>query len=281
MRLGAHMSIAGGVHKAISRGLEIGCKAIQIFVKSNRSWKAREFKESEFDTFKSIRKEHENDIRSIFVHGTYLVNLASEKKDVLAKSIDCFEVELDLATKFGLDYLVFHPGAPRDMGLKKGTEQIIDSLNEIVKKFPKSEVKILLENTAGQGSTIGKKFSEIRSILDGLDEENRFGLCFDTCHAFAAGYDISNEKSYNKTFDEIDDEIGLDRLLAFHINDSKYELGTNHDRHEHIGDGYIGKGGFIFLINDERFKDHPGTLETPKTDRFKDDLEILRSLKKD
>ncbi len=280
MKLGAHMSVAGGFEKSIDRGLEIGCEAIQIFVKSNRSWKAREFKDQEFETFKKARKAHEHEISSAFVHGTYLVNLAAEDKDVLAKSIECFEVEYDLATKFGLDFLVFHPGAPKSMGLAEGIAQIASNLNEIAKKFPKSPVKILLENTAGQGSTVGRKFSEIREIIDKIEEPKRFGLCFDTCHAFAAGYDIRTEKPYEKTMAEIDGEIGLENLHAFHVNDSKFELGTNHDRHEHIGDGLIGLEGFRLIVNDDRFKNHPGTIETPDDTKFAEDLRKLRSLLK-
>nr|MDO8117570.1 deoxyribonuclease IV [Candidatus Sigynarchaeota archaeon] len=279
MKLGAHMSVAGGFEKSIERGLEIGCEAIQIFVKSNRSWKAREFKDEEFETFKKTRKGQDK-ITSAFVHGTYLVNLAAEDKDVLVKSIECFEVEYDLATKFGLDFLVFHPGAPKSMGLDEGITQIAKNLNKIAKKFSKSPVKILLENTAGQGSTIGKYFGEIKQIIDKLEEPRRFGLCFDTCHAFAAGYDIRTEKTYEKTMKEIDDEIGLENLHAFHVNDSKFELGTNHDRHEHIGDGLIGLEGFRLIVNDARFENHPGTLETPDDTKFADDLRKLRSLLK-
>ena len=278
MHLGAHMSIAGGVEKSIDRGLEIGCEAIQIFVKSNRSWRAREFKEREFTTFKNTWKKHEKEVRSVFVHGTYLVNLGAEDPSILNKSIECFDVELGLATRFGLDFLVFHPGAPKKMGLDKGIEQVAASLNEIAKKHAKSRVKILLENTAGQGSTIGRKFSEIRSILERLEEPARFGMCFDTCHAYCAGYDITDPASYEASFKEIDDEIGLDRLFAFHINDSKHELGSNHDRHEHIGEGMMGIEGFRLLVNDERFASHPATLETPDTEKFPRDLERLRAL---
>jgi len=278
MKLGAHMSTAKHKYLAIERGLEIGCESVQVFVKSNRSWSAGSLDEKEIKMFKEKREENKDKISSIFCHGTYLVNLAAEDKDILDKSITCFNLELDYSTKLGLDFLVFHPGAPKDMGFEKGVEQIASSLNGIAKEFSKSPVKILLENTAGQGSTIGKSFAELKKILDKLEEPNRFGICFDTCHAWAAGYDISKEKTYEKTFKELDDEIGLDQVYAFHINDSKYELGTNHDRHEHIGEGFIGTGGFKFLVNDSRFKDHPATLETPKTENFEEDLKRLRAL---
>jgi len=272
------VSAAGGKHKSILRGLNIGCEAIQIFVKSNRSWRAGALTEADVKKFKETRMEHTEKIRSIMCHGTYLVNLAAENEEVLNKSIECFKVELDYSTRLELDYLVFHPGSPKSIGLNKGIEQIASSLNEIIKSFPKSRVLILLENTAGQGTMIGRKFSELRKILDKIEEQKRVGICFDTCHAFAAGYDITEEKGYEKTFNEIDDEIGLDRLYAFHINDSKYDLATNRDRHAHIGEGFIGTEGFRLLINDDRFRDHPATLETPDPELFPRDLERLRAL---
>lgn len=278
MKLGAHMSTAKHKYLAIERGLEIGCESVQVFVKSNRRWSAGKLDEKEIEMFKEKREANKDKISSIFCHGTYLVNLAAENKEILDKSITCFNLELDYSTKLGLDFLVFHPGAPKDMGFEKGVQQIASSLNGIAKVFSKSPVKILLENTAGQGSTIGKTFVELRKIMDKLEEPNRFGICFDTCHGWAAGYDISKEKTYEKTFKELDDEIGIDKVYAFHINDSKYELGTNHDRHEHIGEGFIGTEGFKFLVNDARFKDHPATLETPKTENFEEDLKRLRAL---
>nr|MDO8088963.1 deoxyribonuclease IV [Candidatus Sigynarchaeum springense] len=279
MRIGAHMSAAGGFENAIKGGSEINCEAVQMFVKSNRSWGARAVKDEEFGTFKSVRSAQSN-ISSIFCHGTYLVNLAAEDKEILAKSITCFELEYDISTKLGLDFLVFHPGAPKAMGLDRGIAQVARSLNAIAKKFPGSPVKILLENTAGQGSTIGRTWSELRQILDKLEEPKRFGLCFDTCHAFAAGYDIRTEKIYEKTMKEVNDEIGLDRIYAFHLNDSEHELGTNHDRHAHIGEGQIGTEGFRWLVNDPRFKDHPGTVETPDEEKFPQDLKRLKGLRK-
>ncbi|MHA1794107.1 MAG: deoxyribonuclease IV [Promethearchaeota archaeon] len=272
------MSTAGGKYKAILRGLEIGCESIQLFVKSNRSWRAGELKQEEISKFKKTWAEHSGEIASIFCHGTYLVNLAASDKEILKKSIECFKLELDYSIKLGLDFLVFHPGSPKNMDKDKGIQQIVESLNEISKLIKNSKIMILLENTAGQGSSIGANFSELSQILNNLENQKNFGVCFDTCHAFAAGYDISKEKSYEKTFKEFDDEIGIDRLRAFHVNDSVHELGSRHDRHAHVGEGLIGLQGFTYLVNDERFKDHPATLETPKTELFKQDLERLRSL---
>lgn len=278
VKIGAHMSVAGGFENSISSGLEIGCEAVQIFVKSNRSWTTREVNPDEFETFKKARSDQTN-ISSIFCHGTYLVNLAAEDNAVLQKSITCFELEYDLSTKLGLDYLVFHPGAPKKMGVEKGIAQIAKSLNNITTKFPDSPVRILLENTAGQGSTIGRTFVELKEILDKLDEQKRYGVCFDTCHAFCAGYDISKEDTYEKVMKDFDNEIGLDRLLAFHINDSENEAGSNRDRHAHIGEGLIGVEGFRWLINDARFTDHPGALETPDSEKFPQDIEKLKGLR--
>src|SRR5512137_2488733 len=197
MRIGAHMSAAGGFENAIKGGLEIDCESVQMFVKSNRSWAGRAVKPEEYSIFKETR-DRQAAISSIFCHGTYLVNLAAEDADVLSKSIMCFELEYALCMNLGLDYLVFHPGAPKKMGLDKGIEQIVSSLNGIVKRYPKSQVKILLENDAGQGSRIGREWSELRRILDNLEEPERYGICFDTCHAFASGHDISTEKAYEK-----------------------------------------------------------------------------------
>ena len=272
------MSVAGGFENAISSGLEINCEAVQLFVKSNRSWTTREVDPEEFETFKNARAA-QSSISSIFCHGTYLVNLAAEDPSVLQKSITCFELEYDLSTKLGLDHLVFHPGAPKKMGTDKGISQIAESLNGIAAKFPESPVKILLENTAGQGSTIGRKFTELKQILDKLDDQKRYGVCFDTCHAFCAGYDISKEDTYEKVMKEFDDEIGLDHLLAFHLNDAENDLGSNKDRHAHIGEGTIGVKGFKWLINDSRFANHPGALETPDSEKFPQDLEKLKGLR--
>ncbi|MHA1680727.1 MAG: deoxyribonuclease IV [Promethearchaeota archaeon] len=280
MKLGAHMSTAGGKHKAIERGLAINCESIQVFVKSNRRWKAGALTEKDIEKFRQVRQAHEGEISSIICHGTYLVNLAAQEPENLQKSIDCFEVELDYCTKLGLDSLVFHPGSPRKMGKDKGIVQIAESLNDIMKKFAKSPVLVLLENTAGQGSAIGTSFSELSKILDLLEEQKKFGVCYDTCHGFCAGYDIRDEKTYNKTMKTFDDEIGLDRIRAFHINDSMYDLGEKRDRHAHIGEGKIGKEGFTHLVNDSRFEDIPGTLETPDAEKYEHDLKLLRSLVK-
>lgn len=278
MRIGAHMSAAGGFENSIKGGVEIDCESVQMFVKSNRSWGGRVVKDEEYTVFKDTRAKQTR-ISSIFCHGTYLVNLAAEDKEILQKSIACFELEYDLSTKLGLDFLVFHPGAPKKMGLDKGIMQVATSLNAIVKKFPRSPVLILLENTAGQGSTIGRTWHELRQILEKLEEPRRFGLCFDTCHAFTAGHDIRTEKAYEKTMKAIDDEIGIDRIRAFHLNDSENEFGSNHDRHAHVGEGHIGTDGFRFLINDPRFTNHPGTIETPDSEKFPQDLARLKGLR--
>ncbi len=278
MRIGAHMSAAGGFENAIKYGTEIDCESVQMFVKSNRSWAGRAVKPEEYGTFKEAR-DRQAAISSIFCHGTYLVNLAAEDAEILAKSIMCFELEYALCTNLGLDFLVFHPGAPKKMGLDKGIAQIASSLNDIAKRYPKSQVKILLENDAGQGSRIGREWPELRRILDKLEEPERYGICFDTCHAFASGHDIRTEKAYEKTMKDIDDQIGIDRLYAFHLNDSEYDLGSNHDRHAHIGEGYIKTEGFRWLVNDPRFKNHPGTIETPDEEKFPQDLARLKGLR--
>lgn len=262
MGVGAHMSISGGLHKALIRGKEVKCDTIQIFTKSNMQWKARELAQEEIELFKKTQAD--TAITPVVGHDTYLINLASPDKETYKKSVDSFIMEMLRSESLGLPYLIMHPGAHKDKGEKWGLKRIASSFNTIFKATKDTHIKVLLETTAGQGSSLGYTFEHLAEIMDMVDEPERLGVCYDTCHTFAAGYDIRAKKAYNATLREFDRIIGLDTLKVFHINDAKKGLGSRIDRHEHIGKGLLGLDAFRFIMTDRRFKDAPKILETPK-----------------
>ena len=277
--LGAHMSIAGGVHTAVERGNRIGCTAMQMFVKNNNQWHGKPLTESDISTYKELLSK--SSIGPVVVHDTYLINLCATDRAILRKSRAALKDELDRCEMLGVPYLNFHPGAHMGRGEEDGIKLIAESLNVIHDETKQYKVKSVVETTAGQGTAIGYTFDHIRRIIDAVDEKNRMAVCVDTCHVFAAGYDISTEEGYERTFKEFDDIIGLDRLVAFHVNDSKRELNSHVDRHEHIGKGRIGLKGFRLLMNDDRFSAIPKILETDKGPEMLEDIEnmkVLRSL---
>ncbi len=279
MLLGAHVSIAGGFDKAVIRGENIGCDSIQIFTKSQRQWSAKKIDESQVKLFKKALSRSR--IKAVVVHTAYLINLASPKKDTLEKSQKAFLEEMDRAETLGIPYLVHHPGAHLDVGEKKGIELIAEGLNISLSARRGYKVMPLLETTAGQGTNLGYKFEELVAIRDLLEEKEWVGVCLDTSHIFAAGYDIRTKDAYEKTMETFDEIIGLSLLKAVHLNDSKIDLGKRVDRHEHIGKGKIGLEAFSFLVNDERLKSIPGCLETPGSEEdFKKNLQTLRTLLK-
>ncbi len=275
--LGAHMSIAGGVPTAVERAMKIGCTTMQMFVKNNTQWKGKPLSEDDISTYKKLLSE--SSIDPVVVHDTYLINLAATDKRILQKSRAALKDELDRAEALGVAYLNFHPGSHIGAGEREGIKRIAESLNIIHEQTQGYNVKSVLETTAGQGTAIGYRFEQLRAIIDGVDEKERMAVCVDTCHVFAAGYDISTVEGYEATFREFDEVIGLDRLVAFHVNDSKRELGSHVDRHEHIGKGKIGKAGFRYLMNDERFRNIPKILETPKGPEMKEDVRNMRVLR--
>lgn len=276
MILGAHMSIAGGVDKAIERGASIDCDAIQIFVKNNNQWFAKEQNEEEIERFKKLKKETNI---FVFAHTGYLINLASPKEAVYEKSMESMLGEIIRCQKLDIPYLVLHPGSHLGTGEETGIKKIIKSLNKLFKETKKSTVKVLLETTSGQGTNLGYKFEHISEIIAGISEKTRTGVCFDTCHSFSAGYDIKSKDGYKKTMEEFDKIIGIKNLLAFHINDSKFPMGQKKDRHEHIGQGFLGLEAFENILNDKRFKNIPMVLETPKDEDLKEDVENLKTLR--
>lgn len=271
------MSIEGGVENAPLRGKKAGCQVIQIFTKNNNRWNSRQL------TDKDIRNFKENSIDTGVIpsasHTAYLINLASPNTEIYKKSLEAFYDEMERAERLGLPYLIFHPGAHLGSGENTGLKKIADSINILLKKASDFKLMLLLETTAGQGSHLGYKFEHLSEIIEMVDEKGKMGVCLDTCHIFAAGYDISNEYGYKKTFEDFNKIIGIDKLKAFHINDSKKELGSRVDRHEHIGKGKLGLTAFRLLLNDTRFKNVPMILETPKGKTMREDRRNLSVLK--
>lgn len=275
MLIGAHESVAGGVSKAFARAEEHGGSALQIFTKTARGWSAPELTDAERNVF---RNELKRTRLPVMAHGSYLTNLGSEDPVIRGKSLDCFEDELRRADRLGVSYLVIHPGCHADVAT--GVKLIAEAINDLHAKTARFKTQVCLEGTAGQGTSIGWRFEHLAAILDAVKKPDRVGICLDTCHLFAAGYDLSTPKGYARTFDEFDDLVGLQKLRCFHLNDCKKELGCRVDRHEEIGKGRIGLGCFKRLVNDERFEDLPGVLETPFAERYGDTIRLLKSLER-
>ena len=286
MRLGAHISVTGGKYMAFERGKELGCETIQVFIRNVRSWSSKPLMQSDIDDFLKMKEELKEEIWPIISHNSYLINLASIDNEKLEKSYSSMLDELIKADLLGIELENIHPGVipisvKDEISKKEALAQIANQLNKVIDETKGSKVKILLETTAGQGKGLGNKFHHLNTIIDKIIDKSRIGVCFDTAHSFAAGYDFTTKKKYNEMWNEFDDIIGLKYLFAFHLNDTEKELGSRVDRHAHIGQGKIGKEPFGFFLNDERFRDHPGVIETPKGKDMKEDemnLKILRSL---
>lgn len=275
MKLGAHVSISGGPKKAVQRQKEIGGNVGQIFAGSPRSWKVSTYTGEDHLEFEQAKKE-ENQTTYV-IHSTYLANLATPKDNLWEKSKKCIQNELYAARDLGVDYVVFHPGAHTGSGLDNGIKRISAAINEL--DIPEC-VMLLLENTAGKGTTIGKTMKELQKIIGLLDDSSRVGVCIDTCHAHAAGYNL--EKETNELIKEIEESFGLDKLKVIHLNDSKDPLGSEKDNHEHIGEGGIGEQGFKVFINHPKIRDLPMILETPVTDEkgYAWNIKKIKSLRK-
>jgi deoxyribonuclease-4 len=277
--LGAHMSIAGGVGNAFLEGKKVDCDAIQIFTKSSRQWASKPYTKEEIEQFHINRKE--TGIGAVIAHDSYLLNMGSPDAALRQRSVAAFIDELERCEVLGVTNLIAHPGAHVGAGELDGIKTIAKSLDEVHRACPGYHAKVTLEITAGQGSNLGYRFEQIGNMIDATKESERLRVCFDTEHAFAAGYDLRTKEGYEKTFSEFDDIIGIDRLAAFHLNDSKKEFHSRVDRHEHIGKGFIGVEAFRLLMNDRRFWGLPMCLETPKGPDLKEDrenLDLLRSL---
>jgi deoxyribonuclease-4 len=271
------VSIQGGVSLAPERAKVVTCDCMQIFSKNQMQWKSKPVDLDEAEMF-SVNSKKLGIVETV-IHDSYLINLASPEKGLLKQSREAFLDELVRAKHLGVRNLIFHPGAHMGAGEQAGLKKIADSMNWARSEFGSGDVCSVLEITAGQGSVLGYSFDQLAKIISMLDDPKNSGVCFDTCHAYASGYDIKTKEGYANTFDMFDEIIGLGFLKAFHINDSKVKLGSNVDRHEQIGKGYIGLDGFRNLMNDQRFSKLPMVLETPLGEKgYKKELKALRAL---
>ncbi len=278
MRLGAHMSIAGGVAEAVLRGQSVGCQAIAMFTKNNNQWKAKPLAQEDAECFQAALAE--TDIHPVVAHTSYLINLGSHDNALWKKSIASMQDELTRAELLGIPYLVVHPGSHTGKGVEYGLKRVGEAVNRIHLNLPNLRVMTLLEHTAGQGTNLCCRFEEIAQVQQMIVEKQRVGVCLDSCHLFAAGFDLRKPGTYADIFKAFDDIVGIDQVKAWHLNDSKNPLGSHVDRHEHIGKGKIGRAGFRNIVNDPRWRDLPGLLETPKGPEMKEDVVNLRVLRR-
>lgn len=275
------MPTAGGVWKALERGRALGCEAVQIFVKNNMQWLGRPHSAEELARY--TRERHLGGFHSIFAHAGYLINLAAPAGPNRTRSLESLLQEIHLADALGLPFLVLHPGSHLGQGEQFGIKQVVSGLNEVFRATQGVPVRIALENTAGQGSCLGQRFEHLAAIFDGVEQPARLGLCLDTAHLFEAGHDPRTPQGWNLIIRTVDRLVGLEQILGFHLNDSKTDLGSRVDRHEHIGRGKIGREAFRHIVNDRRFRNHPGCLETPKSPDLHEDrenLEVLLALRR-
>lgn len=270
MRLGAQISAAGGVFKAFERAEAVGCETFMVYTKSNRQWNAKPLTEKDIAKYEEERDAYAESIFPMVVHAAYLINLASPDPAIWQKSADAIRDEIERAEAFGVEYLVMHPGSHMSASIEEGMDNIVRALRQVLAETPGYHVRVCLENMAGQGTNLGYTFEQLAYILTETDVPERMGVCFDTCHVFAAGYDIRSAEAYTETMDTFNRVVGLDQIRCFHFNDSKYPLDSRRDRHEHIGQGYLGTEAFANFVNDPRWADHPAHLETPKTEKDDD-----------
>jgi deoxyribonuclease-4 len=289
-RFGAHLSIAGGLHKAVERAVKLGCETVQIFTHSphtwpltpvrrgkkpstSTEWEAKPLSDDAVSTFQAAVRSAK--LAPLVAHDSYLINLAAPGEDLFHKSVCAFTAEIEWAERLGLNYLVTHPGSHVGGGETRGIRRVISGLDEALRRCAGYQVRVLIETTAGQGTSLGWRFEQIAQILDGVAEPERFGVCFDTCHVFAAGYPLDSTTDYEHTMQQFDDSIGRERIALFHLNDSAKPLGSRVDRHAGIGQGEIGAVAFRRLVNDPRFASVPMILETPKTDELGRDMDPI------
>jgi len=277
MIFGAHCSTAGGVLMALSRAKKIGAQCAQIFVKNNMQWFGRPPSPDEAARFAKERKRL--GLGVVFGHTGYLINLGAPATANRGKSVQSLIQEITFAGALGLPFLVLHPGAHLGAGEERGLAQIIAGLDEVLRATKDSSVRVALENTAGQGSCLGNRLEHLAAIYDRVKKPERLAVCIDTAHLFAAGYDIRTAREWDKTIKRLDSLIGRKQIAAFHLNDSKTELNSRVDRHEHIGEGKIGRAAFRHIVNDARFRKTPGCLETHKSEDLHEDVENLATLR--
>lgn len=276
MRVGCHVSISGKIFQSVDRALALGCTAMQIFSRNPRGWKSSPLLEDDVRIFKERLRE--SGIDPLVIHTPYLINLASPDNELYEKSIDSFRIDLERAHTLGAAFLVTHLGSSKDMGSHYGIKRVADAFNLLLERGIRGNIRILLENTAGSGSFIGSSLDQIKEIIEAVKENSLLGLCYDTCHGFASGYDLRDPESLDNLIGEIEKHIGLKRLQLLHLNDSKGDFQSGIDRHEHIGWGKIGIKGFELLINHPSLREIPMILETPKKSD-EDDMMNLSTVK--
>ena len=271
--LGAHQSIVGGYHKAVERAHLCGADCVQLFTKNNNQWASKDVKPEEARRFREALERL--GVAHPIAHDSYLINLASPNPRLWRKSVDAFVAELRRAEALGIPYVVTHPGAYTTGSEEGGLRNVVRALDEIHVQCRGLQARCLLETTAGQGTSLGWRFEQLARILDGVEEPDRLGFCFDTCHVFAAGYDLVTKKGYATTMTAFDRLLGLERIKAFHLNDSRRERGSRVDRHEHIGRGRLAVAAFRLLLADRRFRHVPMYLETPKGEKDGVDWDVI------
>lgn len=277
MKIGAHMSISGDLYKCVNRGNEVGCEVVQIFTKSNRRWEAKEIEQQ--DRAQLLEVEEEQGIDVLMVHMSYLINLAKKDQDAWEKSYHAFVEELERAEYLEIPLICFHPGSHLGNGVEFGIERIAKGVQKALDESDTTDVRVLIENMAGEGTSIGAEFSHLRDLLGEIDRPERTGVCLDTAHLHASGYSLCGP-SYEETMNEFDTVVGLDQVFGWHLNDTEKELGSEVDRHHHIGKGNIGEKPFQKLVRDDRFSDLPGFLETPKENDWDEkNISLLKKLR--
>lgn len=276
--IGSNVPAIGGFHAGFQWGDKWGCECIQIYITLSRKWKVKELTKEEIIKFKTAWKN--SSVKQVIAHVPFLVNLASPNKEKWRKSLDRLITEISRAERFGVSFLVLHPGSYGNSNKKEGIKQVICGLNFAFRKSKISSVKILLETMAGQGTMLGSNFEEIAEILEKVANSEFLGVCFDTAHVFMAGYDIRNYEGYEKVLKEFDKIVSIKKISAFHINDSKTKLGSRNDRHTSIGEGELNLKVFHALLQDPRFSEIPKILEIPERDiRSKENLDLLKKLR--
>ena len=265
MRLGAQISVAGGLYRAFERGADAGCETMMIFTKSNRQWNAKPLSDEDIRLYREAAQAHK-DIYPVAVHASYLINIGSSDPALWEKSYSALKTEVERADAIDAELLMFHPGAYIDADEETGLSNIARALRRLLDETASCDVKVCLETMAGTGTTLGHRFEHLARLRDEAKNHPRFGICLDTCHIFSAGYDIRTPEVYEVTMNTFDEIVGLQHIDCFHFNDSRHNFDARKDRHCHIGQGEIGLEGFANFVNDPRWNDHPAYLETPKTE---------------
>ena len=277
------MSAAGGIYRAFGRARSIGCETAQVFVKPNRSWKVKRLSAEDVSRFQAASRPAQTsgqDIRPVVAHASYLLNLGSPDRALWERSRDMLIVELERCEALGIPWLVLHPGSHRGTGEDAGVDRISNGLSEVHNATRGFCPRILIETTAGHTNSVGHRFEQIARLIDSSHQGERLGVCFDTCHVFAAGYDLRTPSGYEATIAALDATVGLEQVKVIHLNDSRGELGCHKDRHEHIGKGQIGLAGFWNVLHDERLATLPGILETPKSADLHEDVDNLATMRR-